>query len=81
MRLVDFTQDENIERFRGVPVFIYHGERDLNVPYSDTERFVGQLKQTGALVEFHAENEKGHEHPSDKTIRAFFEWIAVTLQE
>jgi predicted esterase len=81
MSFVDFTKAENIERFRGVPVFIFHGKRDLNVSYSDTERFVEQLKEAGALVEFHAESEKGHEIPSNETIRAFFKWIAVTIQK
>jgi predicted esterase len=80
-KIVDFTQPANIKIFKGVPVFIFHGKRDLNVPYADTERFVAKLKRAGASVEFHAEADKGHESPSDETIQAFFAWIDAALQK
>jgi predicted esterase len=79
-KIVDFTQPEQIKVFRKVPVFIYHGKRDLNVPYADTERFVTKLKRAGVSVEFCAEADKGHESPSDVTIHAFFKWIDAVLQ-
>jgi predicted esterase len=78
--LIDFTRKENLTRFKGVPVFIFHGKRDRNVPYEATERFVAELKHAGALVQFCAEADKGHESPSDETIRAYREWVNATLK-
>ncbi|HUV37623.1 MAG TPA: prolyl oligopeptidase family serine peptidase [Patescibacteria group bacterium] len=80
-KIIDFTQAENIKIFRKVPVFIFHGKRDLNVSYDETERFVDQLERAGASVQFHAEADKGHESPSDETIRAFFDWVDAVRQE
>ncbi len=80
-RIIDFTQSANIKIFKGVPVFIFHGKRDMNVPYEGTERFVAKLKRAGATVEFHAEADKGHERPSDETIHAFFAWIDAALHQ
>lgn len=78
-KVVDFTRPENIKKFKGVPVFIFHGKRDLNVPYDATERFVAQLERAGAPVQFHAEADKGHEGPSDETIHAFLAWVDTVL--
>lgn len=80
-RIVDFMRAENVKKFKGAPIFIFHGKRDLNVSYADTERFVAQLKRAGASVEFHAEADKGHERPSDETIQAFFAWVDAALQK
>jgi len=80
-KIVDFTQPANIKIFKGVPVFIFHGKRDLNVPYDGTERFVAKLKRAGASVQFYAEADKGHESPSDETIRAFLNWVDAVLQK
>ena len=80
-KVVDFTRKENIKKFKGVPVFVFHGKRDLNVPYEETERFVAQLKRAGVPVEFHAEADKGHESPSDETGRAYLAWVDRVLQK
>ena len=80
-KVVDFTRPENIKKFKGVPVFVFHGKRDLNVSYDATERFVVQLERAGVPVQFHAEADKGHESPSDETIRAFFAWVGGVLQK
>jgi predicted esterase len=78
-KIVDFTQPENRKVFKGVPIFVYHGKRDLNVPYPDTERFVEGLQQAGVSVQFCTEADKGHEGPSDETIGAYFKWVHSVL--
>jgi predicted esterase len=74
-KIVDFTQEENLKKFKGLPVFIFHGKRDLNVSYDGTEQFVAKLKRAGARVRFYPEADKGHEHPNDETVRAFLGWV------
>jgi predicted esterase len=76
---IDFNQERHLKAFRDVPVFVFHGERDLNVAYDETEAFVGRLRQAGARVEFVTEKDKGHEAASEETIAAFFRWISAVL--
>jgi predicted esterase len=77
--LIDFNEEKYVDRFDGVPVFIFHGKRDRNAPFEETERFIGKLEAAGARVEFHTEEDKGHEPPSEKTIEAFHRWVEKTL--
>jgi len=80
-QLIDFNDENHLERFSGVPIFIFHGKRDLNVPFEETRQFVDTLRRTGALVEFHTEEDKGHESPSEETIRAFHRWIEIVIEK
>jgi predicted esterase len=77
--LIDFNEERFLEPFEGVPVFVFHGKRDINVPFGETEQFIGKLERAGALVELHTEEDKGHENPSEETIEAFHRWIERTL--
>jgi predicted esterase len=79
--LIDFNEEKYLEPFNGVPVFVFHGKRDLNVPFRETEQFIGKLERAGALVEFHTEEETGHESPNEETIEAFRRWIERTLMK
>jgi poly(3-hydroxybutyrate) depolymerase len=72
---LDLGDSTHIKSFNGVPVFIFHGKRDMNVPYAGTEELVARLERAGARVEFHSEEGKGHEAAGDDTIAAFFRWI------
>jgi dipeptidyl aminopeptidase/acylaminoacyl peptidase len=73
--LIDFNEEKNLEPFDGVPAFIFHGKRDLNVPFGETEQFISKLERAGAQVEFHTEDETGHESPNEETMAAFHRWV------
>jgi predicted esterase len=77
--LPDFTRPRYLQVFRGVPIFVFHGRRDRNVPFDRTAAFVEQLKGAGARVEFHVEDDKGHESPGDATVQALFAWLRRTV--
>jgi dipeptidyl aminopeptidase/acylaminoacyl peptidase len=76
---IDFNQPRYLKSFRGLPVFVFHGKRDLNVAYGETEAFVAKLRREGAKVEFVVEDDKGHEAASEATVAAFTRWIAAQL--
>lgn len=44
-----------------VPVFLYHGDRDVTVPISESERFAGALKSAGKPYRFLAIPDMGHQ--------------------
>lgn len=72
----DFKDEKNLKIFRGMPVFVFHGERDLNVPIADTKELVAKLRSAGARVEFFVDPAKGHELPGRDGLDAFARWSA-----
>jgi dipeptidyl aminopeptidase/acylaminoacyl peptidase len=79
--LIDFNDKRYLAPFKGVPVFVFHGRRDLNVPFAETEQFISKLERAGALVEFHTEADTGHENPNEETMAAFKRWIEKVIAE
>lgn len=72
---IDFNEDKYLEPFAGLPVFVFHGERDRNVSFEETEQFISRLERAGAQVEFHTEADTGHECPNDETMAAYRRWV------
>jgi len=77
----DFRDEENLAVFRGVPVFLYHGEADRNLPLEDALALAEGLRRAGARVEVHTEPGKGHEQPGPATIAAYQRWLLATLRD
>ena len=44
-----------------IPIFLYHGDRDTNVPIGESERFVAALKAAGKPYKFLSIKDMGHE--------------------
>jgi len=74
-----FLDEESLRPFRGTPMFIYHGEKDLNVSYERTLEVVRKLEAAGARVEFHSDAERGHESPPDRIIAEYHRWLRRVL--
>ena len=74
-----FLLAESLEPFGGTPIFIFHGEKDLNVSYEQTLEVVEKLKAAGARVEFHSDPERGHEGPPERVIREYHRWLRLVL--
>lgn len=78
----NFLDAKLLERFRGVPIFVFHGGRDRNCPIELTRELVAKLQASGAKVEFHYEPDKGHETPSPETLHSFGKWLnGVTAEQ
>jgi predicted esterase len=76
----DFSDERNLQAFRNIPVFVFHGEKDRNVPIGATRELVGKLQKVGARVEFRVEPDKGHERPSREGIEVFKTWVRQVLR-
>lgn len=77
---MDFTQEENLKKFKDVPMFIFHGKKDINCPFDITQGIIEKLRKNGAIVKFETEDDKGHEAPGQETILKYNEWVRTTLQ-
>jgi predicted esterase len=71
----DFREERNLQPFRNIPIFVFHGERDMNVPIAATLDLVAKLRSVGARVELRVEPDKGHEFPSREGIESFKTWF------
>ena len=77
----DFTSEEYLEGFVGMPVFVFHGERDRNAPFERAVLAVEKLRAAGARVEFLTEPDKGHEAPGEETVEAYHAWLDAVLED
>jgi predicted esterase len=75
---VDFLE-QDLRRFRGLPIFLYHGEEDRNVSFARARRVAERLQEVGAKVEFFSEPGKGHEIPGEGAVRAYHDWLREVI--
>lgn len=71
----DFRDPANLATFREMPVFIFHGGQDRNVPFATTVKLVEDLRAAGAQVEFVTDPQRGHEQPGREQVIAFGDWL------
>jgi predicted esterase len=72
----DLLLEPDLSAFARLPVFVFHGGRDRNLPIEGTRALVERLRSAGADVTFVSEEDKGHEAPGAETQRAFTAWLA-----
>ncbi len=71
----DFLEDRFQEKFRGTPLFIFHGRGDRNCPIAVTEQLVKKLEASGVKVDLVVEEGAGHQRPSPESLRRYREWL------
>jgi len=71
----DFLQEETLQTLVGVPLFIFHGRQDRNVPVDDVLTLVEKLRAAGSPVEVHLEAGAGHAIPAEEIIQAYHRWL------
>lgn len=73
----DFLDPARLKSFRGLPVFVTHGQADRNCPYELATQLVQALRGAGAVVEFASDPVRGHEAPSTETLARLQTWLAA----
>jgi predicted esterase len=77
----NFLDEQKLTVFKNLPMFIYHGEKDLSAPFSQTKELVEKLKKMGAKVEFITEPEKGHAEPSKENLKKYYRWVKNVITQ
>ena len=75
----NFNEERYLEAFEGIPIFVFHGRQDRNVPFEPTRALVEKLRAAGARVELHVEDDTGHEPPGPETVEALHRWLGRVL--
>ena len=76
----NFLDDKNLAKFKGIPVFVFHGRQDMNCPFAVTKELVGKLERAGAKVEFVTEDGAGHQRPGSEALARYHAWLKGILQ-
>lgn len=76
----DFTDEKYLTAFSNFPIFIFHGEKDLNVSLQTTIAFAEKLKKIGAQVELQIEPGKGHSQPGKEIIDVYMKWVESVMK-
>ena len=77
----NFLDEDKVAVFKNVPMFIYHGEKDLNAPFPLTKELVEKLKKAGAKVEFVTEQETAHGDPSKESFEKYRRWVKEIINQ
>jgi predicted esterase len=71
----NFLDDETMQCLLGVPLFIFHGRQDRNVPIDDMLVLVDQLRASETPIEVHIDEGAGHSIPDPEVIQAYLRWL------
>lgn len=71
----NFLKEEKLNSFKDIPIFIYHGKKDVNCPYKLTIELVEKLKKSGANIKFSVA-ETGHSVSKNKqNLDEYYSWL------
>ncbi len=76
----NFLDEKYLETFKGMRIFIFHGEEDRNCPIGLTKKLVDLLGQNGAYVTAIYEKNKGHEKASANTMKKYYNWLEEIIK-
>jgi predicted esterase len=76
----DFLDDRNLARFKGIPVFIFHGLEDRNCPFAVTKELAAKLEKAGAKVDLVTEPGAGHQRPGPGSLKRYHEWLEKVIR-
>ena len=77
----DFMQKKYLKPFVNVPIFVYHGQADRNVPFARTAELVRRLKAAGARVDFRPDEGSGHgSAPGAATMAEYYRWLGSVVK-
>ncbi len=73
-----FLKPAYLEKFKDVPVFVYHGYKDGSLPIAEAKNLIAALQTAGAQVTPRLDREKGHQWPTAATVKVYHDWLEKT---
>lgn len=77
----NFRKQKYLKDFKGVPVFIYHGEKDASLSINTAKDLDRDLRAAGAEVTTRFIEDKAHEYQDDKTNEIYHKWLTDILNK
>lgn len=72
---INFLDSEKLKAFYKIPMFIYHGEKDMNCPYELTLKFVERVMEHNNNLVFFSDPQAGHGGMNRETEEAYLRWL------
>jgi len=76
---INFLEDENLKKFKKIPIYIFHGTNDMNCPYNLTEQLVKKLKKNDCNVTFETDK-SGHGNMIPEILNRYFDWLKKQIE-
>lgn len=76
---ISFLEDEMIDIFNDIPIFIYHGKMDMNCPFELTSEFVARISEINTNVTFISDDKAGHGSMSAENRALYYQWLLDLL--
>jgi len=80
-RFVNFLKKRNLQLFKNIPIFIFHGTIDKNCSYKDTADFAAKLQLLSETVEFQSEDVGHVKLANQEIIGKFNEWLLRVIKK
>jgi len=77
---LNFLKKKNLKRFSNIPIFIFHGTRDMNCPFELTQKLVKQLEVNCCDVKFLTEK-TGHGKMNKENKAEYHNWLRAQVKE
>ncbi len=78
---INFLDEKLAAVYSDIPIFIFHGEKDLNCPYELMLRFVDMLAEHNDNIVFLTEEDKGHEAMNEVNKHKYFTWLKENVRK
>ena len=76
---INFLEEINLVKFKNVPIYIFHGENDINCPFELTKELFNKLKKNGCNVVFEIE-ESGHGNMNLNSRNNYYHWLKEQIK-
>jgi predicted peptidase len=62
-------------RLKDIPIWAFHGGKDVTIPVSETEDMAEAIRKEGGNIKISIDPERGHSPPSSARHEELFEWL------
>lgn len=72
---INFLDQDMASLFSDIPIFVYHGKKDLNCPFELTEQMVNMIRKHNPNIEFIVDENEGHSNINKENREKYHRWL------
>lgn len=76
----DYCDDEKINRFKDIPIIIFHGTEDRNCSYEEAKEFFSKIKKVNQICQINITEGRGHSGLTEDWYKILVKWFDNTTK-